>query len=254
MENKNELNIKNIPLACNFERYNNYLLPSEEICLFEWIVKTQIFRYGFCSFYASMQTIEKEVKIKRKTIERIVKRFSEMGFIKTEVKPLPSGGGRVTYYCAMFSTISRRLHEIIDKESETFTTLQKYYKFCSDMQKQTNKTRTTKKERISKEVNSLFEKLNDTYKTAIERHNAKSKKKKDFIEIPKKGYIKAANEMLKTYEEKTIYNAFLAFCENRLEEDGGVNIGTFFSFDKTKNKYSVLEYFIQYFIRNYAYE
>lgn len=32
MENKNELNIHNIPLACNFERYNNYLLPSEEIC------------------------------------------------------------------------------------------------------------------------------------------------------------------------------------------------------------------------------
>lgn len=177
-----------------------------------------------------------------------------MGFIQTEVKPLPNGGGKVTYYCAKFLTISKRLHEIIDKESDNFLTLQKYYKFCAEMQKQANQERKAKEERISKEIDDLFVELNNTYKTAIERYNEKAQKKKDFIEIPMRGHIKAAKEMLKTYGEKTIYNAFLAFCESRLEKDGGVNISTFFSFDKTKNKYAVLEYFMQCFMQNYIYE
>lgn len=254
MKNKNELNIHNIPLACNFERYNNYLLPSEEICFFEWLIKTQIFRFGFNKFFASISTIETEVKIKRRTIERIVKRFAEMGFIQTEVKPLPKGGGKVTYFCANFLTISKRLHEIIDKESESFFTLQKYYKFCAEMQNQANQERKTKEERINKEIGHLFAELNNTYKTAIERYNENTQKKKDFIEIPKSGYIKEAKQMLKTYGEKTICNAFLAFCESRLKEYGGVSISTFFSYDKSKNKYTTLEYFIQYFMQNYIYE
>lgn len=79
------------PLAINIrklQRYNYSYFGCEEVVFFEYmVVKGNAFKHK--PFYHSSETIFNETGIKKHSLNTIIKRFEELGYISTEVKGMP---------------------------------------------------------------------------------------------------------------------------------------------------------------------
>ena len=116
------------PLATNIQRLGAYLMAPEEVALFDWFVikQSRIFNNGW--FYYSGERIEAETRIKRRTLERVVKRFEAMTILATSIRHKPNEIGRARFFRLDFAAIVERLPEIIDKRNELFGEFRAYFK------------------------------------------------------------------------------------------------------------------------------
>lgn len=117
----------NCPLCVNIQRLKDYLLAPDEVMFFDWlIIKQRYFKYK--PFFYQAERILKETRIKRRSLERIVKRFSAMEILVASVCGKPNGVGATMYYYVDFTKIIDRLSEIIDADSDASKEFQNYFK------------------------------------------------------------------------------------------------------------------------------
>lgn len=118
---------KNCPLCVNIQRLELYLLAPDEVIFFDWLVIKQSIVFQFKPFYYQSERIEKETRIKRRCLERIIKRFTAMGILFTDIRAKPNGVGCARYFNLSFTQILNRLPEIIDCESDAMKEFETYF-------------------------------------------------------------------------------------------------------------------------------
>lgn len=161
-----------IPFALNvlkFQRYNFNYFSCEEVVFFEYIlVKSIAFKQN--SFFHSSETIFQETGIKKHSLNSIIKRFEQLGYLTVEVKGMP----RVKYFIVNFVKIYEDVGVIYQLE-DNGKPLYDFRKLLADyfqplvktyQEKYINKhiikeIKKEKKERLSDEVISLLKNFND---------------------------------------------------------------------------------------------
>ena len=82
---KKALSAPEIPLCINVLRLLNYRLAPDELILFDWLTVKQI-SFKYKPFHYSQARVEEETRIRRTRQEVIIKQFSALGFLKTDIK------------------------------------------------------------------------------------------------------------------------------------------------------------------------
>lgn len=254
--------LKMYPIGNNFERYGLYKLPCVETIFFEWLLFKQVYRFRLQPFYYSVPDMEEELRINRAKLIAMRKKFNKLGFLYTKRGHLPNGQGNVNWYELLFEELLEVMPDIMNEKNERFGSMREYLEACADLKSEEDDKKfneaLTGEDFVPEKVRTLFERLNANYELAIDRYNESGKskergRKKEKMKIPMRKHIQAAKNMLADYDIHTISNAFLAFCEQRLEEKGGVNVATFFTYDKKLKCFVTLEHFIEYFQEHYSY-
>ena len=102
---KKALSAPEIPLCINVLRLLNYRLAPDELILFDWLTVKQI-SFKYKPFHYSQARVEEETRIRRTRQEVIIKQFSALGFLKTDIKVNSVTRGRVRYYSVDFSVLA----------------------------------------------------------------------------------------------------------------------------------------------------
>ena len=86
---KKALSAPEIPLCINVLRLLNYRLAPDELILFDWLTVKQI-SFKYKPFHYSQARVEEETRIRRTRQEVIIKQFPALGFLKTDIRSIPS--------------------------------------------------------------------------------------------------------------------------------------------------------------------
>ena len=200
------------PLSVNIKRFAEYLLPTEERIFFDWLTTKQAMMADCLPFYYSKQRIEQETGIKRRVLDKAVKRFEAMGFLTTEMRTNEQGSYR--YFFMDFAKVCERLNEIVDKESDFSATFGAYFQALAGVQRL-----AVEAEREST-ANELYNLLNDTYKNRVRFYNRKAERKHNITQLARNKATDAALlRLAKRYDNDTIEGAFIAYCDSWLKCD-----------------------------------
>lgn len=133
---KKALSAPEIPLCINVLRLLNYRLAPDELILFDWLTVKQI-SFKYKPFHYSQARVEEETRIRRTRQEVIIKQFSALGFLKTDIKVNSVTRGRVRYYSVDFSVLADVdvLVEIIMPQTTLFRDFILYFAYHATMQK-----------------------------------------------------------------------------------------------------------------------
>lgn len=114
---RNNPNVPEMPLCTNVMRLQSYLIPPDEVVLFDWFTVKQ-FSFKYKEFHYSQSRIEDETRIKRTRQDAIINKFEKLGFLKTTVKHNEITRGRVRYFNVKFDMLADEdiLGEIINPE------------------------------------------------------------------------------------------------------------------------------------------
>ena len=122
--------MNNVPITISINKFSMYRLSPDEVVLFEFLIFKQnhFDPYGF--FYHSQRKIISKLKIKRSRLEKIIKTFEDIGFLKTEVRQEGKTNSLVTYFKIDFDTLGKDevLSQIIDEKSQLFNDFKKWLK------------------------------------------------------------------------------------------------------------------------------
>lgn len=152
------------PLAINvmkLQRYNFNFFSTEEVVFFEYLmVKGSSFKAGK-QFYHSTETIFRETGIKKNSLNSIIKRFTELGIIKIEVKGFP----KVKHFLVVFPRVMELFSQIY-QSSENGKLPSALSKLLFDffqplavsyLQKNTNKNLETELKKETNDIDSEWE-------------------------------------------------------------------------------------------------
>lgn len=221
-----ELATKHCPLCVNIQRLSTYLLADDEVILFDWLTIKQSLIFGYKPFYYSLERIERETRLKRRRIERVIKRFCAMGMLRVETSQKSDSPGRVRYFLMNFRGVVERLPEIIDQESDTADDFNRYFKALANLQVRADRGKESKREREAREhAEELYELLNETYLERIDMFNAG----KLTDEAPDRIKVKTRLAQDRTifaklialsakYDDETICNSFIVLCDDFLKK------------------------------------
>lgn len=260
------------PNRTNISRSDAYLLAPDEGLLFDWLTFRQ---RGFCykKFYYSRQRIEREIRVTRRPLERIVKRFSAMGILSTETKPAGPNGGRTTFYRFDFSAVVSRLSEIIDEKHTAFKDFKTYYSALARQQVKADKNalkKTAPKEMELSELcdnqnaDELYEALCSQWQERITMYNNgqltpdKPQRAKTYTQFPRTSAINASMaRAMRVYESQTIKMAFIAFADEVLK--GGTRYAKvnnllpyFLVWNEQEGAFPVLNEYLEKFNQRYS--
>lgn len=122
-----------LPFCVNFKKCEAYLLPPDEMVLFEWLLfKQNSFGVGN-SFYYTRKRIESDTKINRRRQDAIFAKFEGMGFLKRELQ-IKSGKNSATYHFRIEYEILKNdnvLSQILDIETFVYIDMQRYLEKCA---------------------------------------------------------------------------------------------------------------------------
>lgn len=99
------------PLAINIlklNRYNYDFFNCEEVVFFEYIVVKGMAFKKRKEFFHSSETIRQETGIKKHSLKSIIRRFTDLGIISTEIKGMP----RVKYFIVHYPEILELIPKI----------------------------------------------------------------------------------------------------------------------------------------------
>ena len=219
------------PLCVNVARLGAYLLPPDEVIFFDWAVTKTVKVFNFQPFYYSQERIEEETRITRRPLERIIKRFSAFGILKTETRIKPDKIGRTRYFIIDFTEVVKRLPELIDQSHTHFEAMKFYFTSLSKFQKSQPKGNNKLSSKMVKyNANKVMEVLNKTYRERVEMYNRGELGKQDGfapdyaitpVDFERSTTLDLKlNNLSKTYSLDTIRGAAIAFfdwylCEER---------------------------------------
>lgn len=131
---KKTVSAPEIPLCTNVLRLLDYHMAPDELILFDWLVVKQI-AFKYKPFHYSQARVEEETRIRRTRQEVIIKQFSALGFLKTDIKVNSVTRGRVRYYSVDFSVLADAdvLLELIVLGSTLFRNLLSYFNYHATM-------------------------------------------------------------------------------------------------------------------------
>lgn len=224
---KKALSAPEIPLCINVLRLLNYRLAPDELILFDWLTVKQI-SFKYKPFHYSQARVEEETRIRRTRQEVIIKQFSALGFLKTDIKVNSVTRGRVRYYSVDFSVLADVdvLVEIIMPQTTLFRDFILYFAYHATMQKK------SKEEQLKPERSKSAMQLQ--HNKPIERKLAK---------------------LADYYNDNSIKNAFLAYVDEILtQKKEPENLMYYFlSFDETSDCFGVVNHYLNYFTLHYSY-
>lgn len=262
------MDIKNVflecPLALNVARTKDYLLPCQERNFFDFMVLQQLRNdIGKC-FSLSRLKIGNELGLKRRTIERVEKRFCAMGILQTTTSKNPNAnnGGQTMFYSVSYARIVEKLNEIIYEQSESFVLFKNWFALLAKEQKKAINTNVRKNKatatEITKSTKELYENLCEMYKSRLEIYNENPNisRLKLYAKFPCSiEELKGIQRLAQRYDNKTILNAFLVFCDEVLNNKRkGVknHLKNFAFFDAQNNQFKVFDECLNKYLFHYG--
>lgn len=262
-----EIITKRIPLCVNIQRLAAYLLADYEVILFDWLTIKQSLHFGFKPFYCSLHRLEKETRLKRRRLEKAIKRFCAMDILQVTTGRKEHGSGKVTYYRMNFRGVVKRLNEIVDQDSEIAKDFNIYFKALANLQDRAEKGKESKREKSDREhAEELYDDLNHVYWNRIDMYNGGEltekvpKTKKSKTQLTKdRDVIEKLQSLSGRYNDFTIHNSFTALCDAYLiEDDSSANVDNlikyFLSYKPEKDKFGVFDKYLAIFQKEYDYE
>lgn len=260
-----EIITKHCPLCVNIQRLGHYLLADDEIIMFDWLTIKQSLVFGYKPFYYSLERIERETRLKRRRIERVIKLFCAMNILRVSTCQKSDSQGRVRYFRMDFKGVVERLHEIIDQESEAASSFERYFKALANLQIRADKGKESRREREDREhAEELYKLLNKTYWDRIDMFNAgelteevpdriktKTQLTKDRTAITKLIALSAK------YEDETICRSFAVLCDEFLKESKAARkvenlLKYFLTYREDGDVFSVVNLYITKFQKSYS--
>lgn len=260
-----EIATQHCPLCVNIHRLATYLLADDEVILFDWLTIKQSMVFDYKEFYYSLERIAKETRLKRRRIERVIKRFCAMGILLTKTLPKADSPGRVRYFIMNFGAVVERLPEIIDQSSKNVADFRKYFKALARLQERADKGKASTREIEDKEkAEELYQALNEVYWERIDMYNygelteTKPTRIKTKTELPKdKITMKRLGILSARYELGTIRNSFIALCDDFLQGGRAMkNVGNlikyYLSYKPETDSFGVMEKYLSKFQKYYS--
>lgn len=260
-----EIVTKHCPLCVNIQRLATYLLTDDEVILFDWLTIKQSLIFGYKPFYYSLERIEKETRLKRRRIERVIKRFCAMGMLRVETCQKSDSPGRVRYFRMDFKGVVEKLPEIIDKDKETAEEFFRYFKALANLQIRADKGKESRRERKDREhAEELYNLLNETYWNRIDMFNAgklteeKPDRIKTKIRLAKdRTTITKLIALSAKYDDDTIRGSFVVLCDDFLMESKATRkvenlLKYFLAYRQEEDAFSVVNLYITKFQKSYS--
>ena len=113
-------------MCVNIVRLQDYLLPPDEVVLFDWLLVKQCYVFHHKSFYYSQRRVEKETRIGRRRFETIVQKFKEQGWLWSEVAPSGTRRSAVRRYLVFYDAIARILPKLVRYDTGTYALYKSY--------------------------------------------------------------------------------------------------------------------------------
>ena len=260
-----EIVTKHCPLCVNIQRLASYLLADDEVILFDWLTVKQSLVFGYKPFYYSLDRIEKETRLKRRRIERVIKRFCAMGLLQVATSQKLDSPGRVRYFRMNFRGVIGKLPEIIDQESDNAEDFKRYFKALANIQERAERGKESKREREDREhAEEIYNSLNGVYWERIDMFNAgrltgeKPERVKTKIQLPKdNSIIEKLKSLSSKYDDGTICDSFTVLCDEFLIGAKAVSkvdnlVKYFLTYKPEIDSFSIVDLYITKFQKNYS--
>lgn len=262
---KKALSAPEIPLCTNVLRLLDYRLAPDELILFDWLTVKQI-SFKYKPFHYSQARVEKETRIRRTRQEVIIKKFSALGFLKTDIKVNSVTRGRVRYYSVDFSVLADVdvLLEIILPRTTLFRDFIHYFTYHAAMQKKSKEEPLEPASAINHEAAArIYELLNEVYEKRRQYYNdggltgdVKPERLKSAVQLQcNKPIERKLAKLADRYNDSSIENAFLAYVDEILtKKKEPENLMYYFlSFDETLDCFGVVNHYLNDFTLHYSY-
>lgn len=263
-----------------FQYYNFEFFNCQEIVLYETLVVLGGISFANKEeFYHSTQTLVGKTGIKEYSINTILKKFKELGFIDYQIKGMP----QVKHFRIYWDIILEMLPEIyqFDKVKEYFGGSTKplidfYQQLAENNEKIAENTEEKNiiknnteeyDKKIKKEIEEnaiaedeenavifFLEELKAIFRKRIEQYNRDNEDHKDYVSLTiKNSVIKKMYWTLKFKEKTDIKNAFLAFSDDMLYMRVKPKLDALSYFLKEeKGEFPVIDTYKLHFIINYS--
>ena len=263
-----------------FQYFNLEFFNCQEIVLYETIMVLGGISFAKKEeFYHSTQTLAGKTGIKEHSINKILRKFKDLGLIDYQIKGMP----QVKHFRIYWDNILEMLPEIyqFDKVEEYFggstQPLIDYYKQLAENnekipenneEKNIIKNNTEEYEKkIKKEIEEnaiaedeenavifFLEELKAIFRNRIEQYNRDNEDYKDYVSLTiKNSVIKKMYWTLKFKEKTDIKNAFLAFSDDMLYMRVKPKLDALSYFLKEeKGEFPVIDTYKLHFIINYS--
>ena len=263
-----------------FQYFNFEFFNCQEIVLYETLVVLGGISFAKKEeFYHSTHTLARKTRIKEHSINKILRKFRDLGIIDYQIKGMP----KVKHIRILWENILEMLPEIyqFDKVEEYFggstQPLIDFYKQLAENnekiaenneEKNIIKNNTEEYEKkIKKEIEEnaiaedeenavifFLEELKAIFRNRIEQYNRDNEDYKDYVSLTiKNSVIKKMYWTLKFKEKTDIKNAFLAFSDDMLYMRVKPKLDALSYFLKEeKGEFPVIDTYKLHFIINYS--
>ena len=251
------------PMCVNIVRLQDYLLPPDEVVLFDWLLVKQCYVFHHKSFYYSQRRVEKETRIGRRRFETIVQKFKEQGWLWSEVAPSGTRRSAVRRYLVFYDAIARILPKLVRYGTGTYELYKSYLAKMFQMSKAVGaKSTDLLPADVEMEVIALKDRLQAVYESRVKQHNDAVAvglllgNKRVVDKLPfREGLQSYLRKLIEKYPTDTIEHAFVAYCDQVL---GGQLrpesfMGYFLHYNAVTDEFPIFNACLDAYVTTYSY-
>ena len=251
------------PMCVNIVRLQDYLLPPDEVVLFDWLLVKQCYVFHHKSFYYSQRRVEKETRIGRRRFETIVQKFKEQGWLWSEVAPSGTRRSAVRRYLVFYDAIARILPKLVRYDTGTYALYKSYLAKMFQMSKAVGAKSTDRLPAdVEMEVIALKDRLQAVYESRVKQHNDAVAvglllgNKRVVDKLPfREGLQSYLRKLIEKYPTDTIEHAFVAYCDQVL---GGKLrpesfMGYFLHYNAVTDEFPIFNACLDAYVTTYSY-
>ena len=251
------------PMCVNIVRLQDYLLPPDEVVLFDWLLVKQCYVFHHKSFYYSQRRVEKETRIGRRRFETIVQKFKEQGWLWSEVAPSGTRRSAVLRYLVFYDAIARILPKLVRYGTGTYELYKSYLAKMFQMSKAVGAKSTDRLPAdVEMEVIALKDRLQAVYESRVKQHNdavavgQMSGNMKVSDQLPFRESLQSyLRKLIEKYPTDTIEHAFVAYCDQVL---GGQLrpesfMGYFLHYNAVTDEFPIFNTCLDAYVTTYSY-
>lgn len=251
------------PMCVNIVRLQDYLLPPDEVVLFDWLLVKQCYVFHHKSFYYSQRRVEKETRIGRRRFETIVQKFKEQGWLWSEVVPSGTRRSAVRRYLVFYDAIARILPKLVRYDTGTYALYKSYLAKMLQMSKAVGAKSTDRLPAdVETEVIALKDRLQSTYESRVKLHNeaiasGRMRGNKRVVDkLPfREGFQGYLRKLIEKYPVDTIRHAFLVYCDQVLREQLRPEsfMGYFLHYNAVTDEFPIFNTCLDAYVTTYSY-
>ena len=251
------------PMCVNIVRLQDYLLPPDEVVLFDWLLVKQCYVFHHKSFYYSQRRVEKETRIGRRRFETIVQKFKEQGWLWSEVVPSGTRRSAVRRYLVFYDAIARILPKLVRYDTGTYTLYKNYLAKMLQMSKAVGEKFTDRLPGdLDMEVIALKDSFQAIYESRVAMHNEAvasgqmSGNMKVSDQLPfRESFQSYLRKLIEKYPTDTIEHAFLVYCDRVLSEQLRPEsfMGYFLHYNAVTDEFPIFNTCLDAYVTTYSY-